>query len=89
MSGFFRWCCAPPDPIRPNRYSRLGDLIAGGLGDNGKLPNSVHLTKTLVELAPCVHDLLARLHCLSDLNYRVHRHTYHTIVRKAVASLSK
>jgi hypothetical protein len=42
-----------------------------------------------VELAPCVHDLLARLHCLSDLNYRVHRHTYHTIVRKAVASMSK
>ena len=66
-----------------HRHSRLKHIIAGGLSD-GQLPTSVHLVKTLAELAPRVRDLLARLFSLSDLNYRVHRATYHLLIRKVV-----
>ena len=66
-----------------HRHSRLKNLIAGGLID-GQLPNSVHLVKTLAELAPRVRDLLGRLFSISDLNYRVHRNTYYQLIRNAV-----
>jgi hypothetical protein len=51
--------------------------------EEGKVPGSVHLAKTIAELVPRVQKLAVRLLSLCNINRTVHQQTYNRLIRDA------